>query len=129
MQTGCELLAAEGQQRRGDRGRQTEHGNADRFSAAVRQADRFQQSARRKIIRKCGTGCSGNAESSSTPEETTAPAEEVTEPETEAETEAPTNAAFPEADLAVDAACCAGVTPEKHRAALETMASCQIEIR
>ncbi len=44
------------------------------------------------------TGCSGNAESSSTPEETTAPAEEVTEPETEAETEAPTNAAFPEAD-------------------------------
>ena len=38
-------------------------------------------------------------------------------------------AAFPEADLTVDAACCAGVTPEKHRAALETMASCQIEIR
>ena len=37
-------------------------------------------------------------------------------------------AAFPEADLAVDPACCAGVTPEKHRAALETMASCQIEI-
>ena len=37
-------------------------------------------------------------------------------------------AAFPEADLAVDAACCAGVTVEKHRAALETMASCQIEI-
>lgn len=37
-------------------------------------------------------------------------------------------AAFPEADLAVDAACCAGVTPEKHRAALETMASCQIRI-
>jgi nicotinamidase-related amidase len=38
-------------------------------------------------------------------------------------------ATFPEADLKVDAACCAGVTPEKHRAALETMASCQIEIR
>ncbi len=37
-------------------------------------------------------------------------------------------AAFPEADLTVDAACCAGVTPEKHRAALETMASCQIRI-
>ena len=38
-------------------------------------------------------------------------------------------AAFPEAPIAVDAACCAGVTPEKHRAALETMQSCQIEIR
>ena len=37
-------------------------------------------------------------------------------------------AAFPEADMAVDPACCAGVTPEKHRAALETMASCQIRI-
>jgi nicotinamidase-related amidase len=37
-------------------------------------------------------------------------------------------AAFPEAELTVDAACCAGVTPEKHRAALETMASCQIVI-
>ena len=37
-------------------------------------------------------------------------------------------AAFPEADMAVDAACCAGVTPEKHRAALETMASCQIRV-
>lgn len=37
-------------------------------------------------------------------------------------------AAFPEADFAVDPACCAGVTPEKHRAALETMASCQIRI-
>ncbi len=35
-------------------------------------------------------------------------------------------AAFPEADFAVDPACCAGVTPEKHSAALETMASCQI---
>ena len=37
-------------------------------------------------------------------------------------------AAFPEADFAVDPACCAGVTPEKHSAALETMASCQIRI-
>ena len=37
-------------------------------------------------------------------------------------------AAFPEIDIAVDAACCAGVTPEKHFAALETMKSCQIEI-
>lgn len=38
-------------------------------------------------------------------------------------------AAFPEAAMSVDAACCAGVTPEKHEAALETMRSCQLEIR
>ena len=37
-------------------------------------------------------------------------------------------AAFPEAEVLVNSACCAGVTPEKHRAALETMASCQIGI-
>ena len=37
-------------------------------------------------------------------------------------------ASFPEASIRVNSACCAGVTPEKHRAALETMASCQIEI-
>ena len=37
-------------------------------------------------------------------------------------------AVFPEADVQVSAACCAGVTPEKHKAALETMASCQIDI-
>ena len=37
-------------------------------------------------------------------------------------------AAFPEAELSVDAACCAGVTPERHRAALETMRSCQIKV-
>ena len=37
-------------------------------------------------------------------------------------------AAFPEATIRVNSACCAGVTPEKHRAALETMASCQIDI-
>lgn len=37
-------------------------------------------------------------------------------------------ASFPEAPIAVDAACCAGVTPEKHEAALETMRSCQIEV-
>ena len=36
---------------------------------------------------------------------------------------------FPEAAIAVDAACCAGVTPEKHEAALETMRSCQIDVR
>ena len=37
-------------------------------------------------------------------------------------------AAFPEAIIRVSSTCCAGVTPEKHRAALETMASCQIDI-
>ena len=37
-------------------------------------------------------------------------------------------ARFPETDIKTDAACCAGVTPEKHLAALETMRSCQIEI-
>lgn len=36
---------------------------------------------------------------------------------------------FPEAQITVDAACCAGVTPKKHEAALETMRSCQIEVR
>lgn len=36
---------------------------------------------------------------------------------------------FPEMPIAVDAACCAGVTPEKHEAALETMRSCQIDVR
>ena len=36
---------------------------------------------------------------------------------------------FPEMPVAVDAACCAGVTPEKHEAALETMRSCQIDVR
>lgn len=35
---------------------------------------------------------------------------------------------FPEADIAVDPACCAGVTPGKHDAAIETMKSCQIDI-
>ena len=35
---------------------------------------------------------------------------------------------FPEAEIVVRADCCAGVTPEKHRAALETMRSCQIDI-
>lgn len=35
---------------------------------------------------------------------------------------------FPEAEISVDPACCAGVTPEKHEAALETMRSCQIDI-
>ena len=35
---------------------------------------------------------------------------------------------FPETPISVDSSCCAGVTPQKHAAALETMASCQIEI-
>ena len=37
-------------------------------------------------------------------------------------------AAMPEKPLFVDASCCAGVTPEKHAAALETMRSCQITV-
>ncbi|MBQ2803924.1 MAG: cysteine hydrolase [Lachnospiraceae bacterium] len=35
---------------------------------------------------------------------------------------------FPEINISVDAACCAGVTPDKHEAALETMRSCQIDV-
>ena len=35
---------------------------------------------------------------------------------------------FPEYEIFVDAACCAGVSPETHKAALTTMASCQIQI-
>ena len=35
---------------------------------------------------------------------------------------------LPEVTIRVDARCCAGVTPEKHHAALETMRSCQIEV-
>ena len=35
---------------------------------------------------------------------------------------------FPEAVIAVDEKCCAGVTPEKHNAAVETMKSCQIDL-
>ena len=37
-------------------------------------------------------------------------------------------AALPEADFIVNSALCAGVTPQKHEAALETMRSCQIEV-
>ena len=37
-------------------------------------------------------------------------------------------AAVPEANVAVDARCCAGVTPETHEAALRTMSMCQIDI-
>ncbi len=36
---------------------------------------------------------------------------------------------FPENKIAVVASCCAGVTPESHKAALSTMASCQIEVQ
>jgi len=35
---------------------------------------------------------------------------------------------MPEVKITVDSSCCAGVTPEKHNAALETMKSCQIEV-
>ena len=38
-------------------------------------------------------------------------------------------ATMPEVEISVDASCCAGVTPEKHLAALETMRSCQIQVR
>ena len=37
-------------------------------------------------------------------------------------------AAFPEIEISVDAGCCAGVTPESHKAALETMHMCQINV-
>ena len=37
-------------------------------------------------------------------------------------------ATMPEVKISVDPACCAGVTPEKHLAALETMRSCQIQV-
>ncbi len=36
-------------------------------------------------------------------------------------------AVLPEMKISVDASCCAGVTPQKHEAALETMRSCQIQ--
>lgn len=37
-------------------------------------------------------------------------------------------AQFPEVPITVDAACCAGVTPESHTRALEAMKVCQIQI-
>ena len=37
-------------------------------------------------------------------------------------------AMFPEAKITVDASCCAGVTPETHKAALQTMKMCQINV-
>ena len=36
---------------------------------------------------------------------------------------------FPEAEIAVDASCCAGVTPATHAAALDTMKMCQITVK
>lgn len=38
-------------------------------------------------------------------------------------------AAAPELTVYVDASCCAGVTPEKHEAALEVMRSCQVIVK
>lgn len=35
---------------------------------------------------------------------------------------------FPEIEISVDSSCCAGVTPDSHNAALETMKSCQINV-
>lgn len=35
---------------------------------------------------------------------------------------------LPEAEITVDSACCAGVTPESHHRALETMQVCQVKI-
>ena len=37
-------------------------------------------------------------------------------------------ALFPNMPITVDASCCAGTTPEKHKAALEVMKSCCIEV-
>ncbi len=37
-------------------------------------------------------------------------------------------ATFPDANVQIDAACCAGVTPETHNAALLTMKMCQIDV-
>ena len=37
-------------------------------------------------------------------------------------------AVYPESNIAVDASCCAGVTPESHKAALTTMKMCQINV-
>ncbi|MGI6014049.1 MAG: cysteine hydrolase family protein [Oscillospiraceae bacterium] len=35
---------------------------------------------------------------------------------------------LPETEIVVDAACCAGVTPESHKTALEAMKACQIRV-
>ena len=38
-------------------------------------------------------------------------------------------ALFPEVVISIDSSCCAGVTPETHKAALDTMKMCQIVIK
>ena len=38
-------------------------------------------------------------------------------------------ASFKEDKISVDSSCCAGVTPESHKSAIETMKMCQIEIK
>ena len=35
---------------------------------------------------------------------------------------------YPDIEITVDASCCAGSTPEKHKAALDVMESCQINV-
>lgn len=35
---------------------------------------------------------------------------------------------LPEAEIVVEADCCAGVTPQSHRTALEAMKACQITV-
>ena len=37
-------------------------------------------------------------------------------------------ASLPEAEVIIDAACCAGVTPESHQKALDAMKMCQIAV-
>ena len=37
-------------------------------------------------------------------------------------------ATFPELKITVDASCCAGVTPQTHKSALDTMKMCQIDV-
>ena len=37
-------------------------------------------------------------------------------------------ALLPEIKITVDASCCAGVTPDTHKAALQTMKMCQINV-
>ncbi len=36
---------------------------------------------------------------------------------------------MPEVDISVDSACCAGVTPESHDKALDTMRMCQVDVK
>lgn len=38
-------------------------------------------------------------------------------------------ATYPDTEITVDASCCAGTTPENHKAALQVMKSCQINIK